>query len=134
MNQQKKLAIKVMALANDFTGWGFQMKQEDNIYLVWTELHNQKGQDMEIYYLIGEEGAQLMVLSPNCRYDDCYVNERVNAIPLEYPVYSLEMGKNSLSINSPMPLEVLDSQMGTIVLRRMADMAEAMTDIINYSN
>ena len=134
MNNQKEIAVKVMKLANDFTNWGFQMKKEDDAYLVWAELYNQKGNKMVIYYVVGEEESQLMVLSPNSRYDDCYVNERINAIPLEHPIYATGMGKYSLSINSPMSTEVLDSQMGAIVLKRMADMAEAMTDIINHCN
>ncbi len=132
MSKQKELAMKVMGIANEFTHWNFQMEQEGNIYLVGTTLSNQKGQELTIYYLIGEEEAQLTVISPNCRYDDCNINEKVHAIPLEYPVYVVAMGNISLSLNSPMPIGVLDSQMGTIVLKRMPDMIQAMTDIVDY--
>ena len=134
MNRQKELAAKVMKLANDFTGWNFQMHKDGSIYYVETELHNQKGQNMKIYYLIGKENAQLMVLSTDGRYDGRYAGERIEAMPLGYSAYSMEMGAYSLAINSSIPIDVLDSQMGTIVMKRMTDMAEAMTDIINYSN
>lgn len=133
MNKQKELAVKVMELANEFTGWNFQMEKEGNAYHVGTTLQNQKGQNMVIDYLIGEKEAQLTVHSPNCRYDDCYVGERINAIPLDYPVYAVGMGKNSFSINTPMSTEVLESQIGTIVMQRMADMVGAVTDIINFN-
>lgn len=131
MRTQKKIAVEVLELANEFTGWNFGIAQNGSTYFVGTTLHNQKGQAMTIYYLIGEEEAQLTVFSQNCKYNDCNVNERIQAIPLEYPVYVVGMGKNILSINSPMPIEVLNNHMGTIVLKRMVDMVQAMTDIIN---
>ena len=134
MNKQKEIAVKVMELANEFAGWNFQMEKEGNIYHVGTTLQNQKGQNMVIDYQIGERNAQLTVYSSNCRYDDCYVGERINAIPLDYPVYAVGMGINSFSINTPMSIEVLESQIGTIVMRRMADMVGAVTDIIGYTS
>ncbi len=132
MNKQKELAVKVMELANALTQWDFEMKQENNTYLVGTTLQNQKGQNMTICYQIGKENTQLTVFSSNCRYDDVLVSEKINAIPLALPVYGLAFGKTDLSINSPMSTDLLDSQMGTIVMRRMPDMIGAMTDIINH--
>lgn len=54
MSRQRQIAMKVMEYANEFTHWNFQMEQEGNSYLVGTALSNQKGQEITIYYLIGE--------------------------------------------------------------------------------
>lgn len=130
MKKQEKLAVRVMESVNEFTQWNFQLKQEGNIYFVGTELRNQDGQEITIFYLIGEEEAELQVTSTNSKYDDEFVNKKVNEILREYPVYTMGNGKEHISIKSPMTLEVLDKDMVIIIRKRMVDMVQAMTDII----
>ena len=132
MNKQKELAVKVMELANAFTGWNFQMEQEDNFYLVGTTLSNQKGQEMTVYYLIGENWAELQVISTNNEYNLKFLKKKINEIALNYPVYAMGVGEDSISIKSPMLLDVLDRDMAVIIRKRMVDMMQAMTDIINH--
>lgn len=132
MNKQKEFAIKVMELANAFTGWNFQMEQEENFYLVGTTLPNQIGQNMAVCYQIWKEDVQLTVLSLNSGYDESYVRERILAIPQGISVYFEGMGEEGFTVNSLMPIGELDSQTGTIVMERMADMIQAMIDITNH--
>lgn len=132
MNKQKELAVKVMELANAFTGWNFQMEQEENLYLVGTTLSNQKGQEMTIYYLIGENWAELQVISTNNQYDLQFLEKKINEIALNYPVYAMGLGEDSISIKSPMLLEVLDRNMAVIIRKRMVDMLQTMTDVLNF--
>lgn len=132
MSKQKELAIRVMELANALTGWNFQMEQEEDLYLVGTTLSNQKGHEVTIYYLIGENWAELQVISMNNKYDLQFLKKKINEIALNYPVYAMGMGEDSISIKSPMLLEVLDRDMAVIIRKRMVDMLQTMTDVLNF--
>lgn len=132
MNKQKELAVKVMKFANEFTHWNFQMEKEGNIYIVGTTLSNDKGQETAIYYLIGEGCAELKVVSVDNKYDYGFLKRQTKKIAKRYPIYVMGVEGDSISINSPILLEVLERDMADIISKRMVDMLQAMTDILNY--
>ena len=132
MNRKKELAVKVMEFANEFTHWNFQVEQEGNLYLVGTTLSNENGQEIAIYYLIGESCAELQVISMNNKFDYEFLKKKINKIARRYPVYAMGIGDDSVSIKSPMLLEVLNRDMAVIIRERMVDMIQAMTDILNF--
>ncbi|MCX4297546.1 MAG: hypothetical protein OSJ73_11000 [Lachnospiraceae bacterium] len=131
MKREKELAIKVMKFANEFTHWNFKMEQNVDFYHVGTTLNNEKGQEMAIYYLIGDGWVELMVISMNGKYDQKSLQGKINKIALRYPVYAIGIGDDNIAINSPMPLEVFDRDMAIIIRERMVDMIQEMTDILN---
>lgn len=133
MSRAKELAVKLMKYANEITHWNFLMEQEEDVYFVGTAFRNQRGQEMGIYYLIGEGMAELQVISMNSRYDYGFLKKKVNEIALEHPVYAMGMGDNNIAIKSPMLLEVLDRDMATIVRKRMVAMLQAMADITSFN-
>lgn len=132
MNREKEIALKVMEFVNEFTHWNFQMEQEGNLYLVETILSNQRGQEIAIRYLIGGSWAELQVISMNNKYDFELLEKKINRIALRYPVYGMGIEDNSVSIKSPMLLEVLDRDIAVIIRERMVDMIQAMTDILGF--
>ena len=132
MSNQKKLAVKVMEYANEFTGWNFGIEQRDNTYLVGATLSNEKGQEIAVYYLIGKGKAELQVISMNNKYDYEFIKKKINKVTRGYPVCAMGMEQNSIIISSPMPLEVLDRDMTVIIRKRMTDMIQLMTDALNY--
>lgn len=132
MNKQKELAVKVMKFANEFTHWNFQMKKEGDIHLVGTTLSNGKGQEIAIYYLIGESCAELRIISMDNKYDYGFLESKIKKMALRYPMYAMGVDENIISINSPILLEVLERDMADIISKRMVDMLQAMTDILNF--
>lgn len=132
MSREKELAVKVMKFANEFTHWNFQMEKEGNIHLVGTALKNRKGSIITIYFIVVEDDAQLSVVSENCRYDDMFANKKIKELEMKYPVDVLKAGKNIISLHSPMPSEVLDRDMPAVIMQRMVDMVQTITDIINF--
>ena len=102
-----------------------------DFYHVGTTLNNEKGQEMAIYYLIGDGWVELMVISMNGKYDQKSLQGKINKIALRYPVYAIGIGDDNIAINSPMPLEVFDRDMAIIIRERMVDMIQEMTDILN---
>lgn len=132
MSREKELAVKVMEFANEFTNWNFQMEKEGNIHLVGTALKNREGSIMTIYFIVGEEDAQLSVVLENCRYDDMFANKKIKELEMKYPVDVLKAGNNIISIHSLMPSEVLDRNISVIIMKRMVDMVQTITDILNF--
>lgn len=132
MGRQKELAIKVMELVNEFTHWNFQMIQEGNIYLVGTTLYNQKGQEMNVYYKIVDEKAQLDVFVSKFEYDCDFVRKKVKELAQKFIVGMVGVNGEMLILESMMPLQFFESNMHIIVMKRMTDMLETMTEIVNY--
>ena len=132
MKRQKELAVKVMEVANQETGWNFQLDHEEDVYLVGTAFRNQKGHEIAIYFLIGENMAELQVISINSKYDYEYLVKKINETALRYPVYAMGVGDNDIAIKSPILLEALDRYVANIIRRRMIDMIQTMKDIISH--
>lgn len=132
MNRQKELAVKVMELANEFTHWNFQMMQEGSIYLVGTTLYNQKGQEMNVYYKIVDEKAQLDVFVSGTEYDDDFAHKKVKELAQKFTVGMAGINGGMLILESVMSLQSFESNMHVVVMERMTDMLEAMTEIVNY--
>lgn len=132
MTKQRELAVKVMKFANETTHWDFQMEQVGESYLITTAFRNQRGQKMAVCYQIGEDMAELQVISMNSRYDYESLQKRVNGLGLSCPVYGVVAGDKNLAIVSPIPSELLDRYVAVIVRKRMVDMLDAMADIIGF--
>lgn len=132
MNKQKELAVKVMKFANEFTHWNFQIEKEGDIHIVGTILSNGKGQETAIYYLIGEDCAVLKVVSMGNKYDYGFLESQVKKMAMKYPIYAMGVEGDSISINSPILTGVLERDMADIISKRMVDMLQAMTDILNF--
>lgn len=119
MGRQKELAVKVMELVNEFTHWNFQMIQEGNIYLVGTTLYNQKGQEMNVYYKIVDEKAQLDVFVSKLEYGCDFVNKKVKELAQKFIVGMVGVNGGMLILESMMPLQFFESNMHVIVMERM---------------
>lgn len=132
MNRQKELAVKVMELANEFTHWNFQMMQEGSIYLVGTTLCNQKGLEMNVYYKIVDEKAQLDVFVSGVEYDDGFVHKKVKELAQKFTVGMAGVNGEMLILESVMPLRFFEGNMHVAVMERMADMLGAMIEIIKH--
>lgn len=132
MNRQEELSINVMELANEFTNWDFKLIQEGEIYLVGTTLSNQTGQEMNVYYKIVGEKAQLDVFVSEFEYDGDFVDKKVNELAQKFSIGVAGVDGRILILESKMPLQVFESEMHVIVMERMTAMVEAMTEIINY--
>ncbi len=132
MNRQKELAVKVMELVNEFTHWNFQMMQEGSIYLVGTTLCSQKGQEMNVCYKIEDEKVQLNVFVSDVEYDDDFVHKKVKELAQKFAVGVAGVNGWMLTLENVMPLQFFESNMHVIVMERMTDMLEAMTEIVNY--
>mgnify|MGYP006972691524 CR=1 FL=1 len=132
MDRQKELAVKVMELVNEFTHWNFQMIQEGNIYLVGTTLYNQKGQEINVYYKIVDEKAQLDVFVSKFEYDCDFVYKKIKELAQKFIVGMVGVNGEMLILESMMPLQFFESNMHIIVMKRMTDMLETMTEIVNY--
>lgn len=121
-----------MELVNEFTHWNFQMIQEGNIYLVGTTLYNQKGQEINVYYKIVDEKAQLDVFVSKFEYDCDFVYKKIKELAQKFIVGMVGVNGEMLILESMMPLQFFESNMHIIVMKRMTDMLETMTEIVNY--
>lgn len=70
MNKEK-LANDILKKANEFTNWGFTMKNHEGAYLIGTSMDSdQLGMKMHIVYDINERGVAMSIFIPGCKYDE----------------------------------------------------------------
>lgn len=141
MNRQKELAVKVMKLANEVTGWNFSMEQDgDSYYVITTVTDLARKNRMAICYTIRERYALLTVFCPYKEYDEALVDMKVNMLPCKneilhkYGVFATTFRKTGLYFNSPLPLDVLENETSSIVGAVTVELLDAVTEVINHRN
>lgn len=131
MKNRRKLAVKVMKYVNAYTKWDFRIWTNGDSYAVATSLKNDKGQEMAIHYVMEKNGAQILVLTNACRCTTAFVQEKINAAGLGFPVYAKELKKSVIAIETPVTLKDLDKKMHVIAGGKMTAMIQIMTGIIH---
>lgn len=141
MNRQKELAVKVMKLANDFTGWNFSMEQDgDSCYVITTVTDLARKNRMAVYYTIRERYALLTVFCPYKEYDEALVDMKVEMLPYKneifykYGAYATTFRKTGIYFNSPLPLDVLENETSSIVGAVTVELLDAVMEVISHSN
>lgn len=94
-----------------------------------------------VSFIIKEWYVLLKVWSPDGKYNDNIVRDKLiklsreNAIANKYCIYSTVFGeKTGICLNSPIPLDVFEREMDTIIRELMYGMTVAMLEIIRYGN
>lgn len=132
MRNRRKLAVKVMKYLNAFTQWHFQIWTNGDSYAIATTLKNDKGQEMAIHYVIEKAGAQLLVLTNACKCTTGFVQGKINAAKLGFPVCAKkELWQSAVAVESPMDLKFLDKKMHIIATERMTALMAIVTEIID---
>ena len=141
MSIQERLAMKVMKLANESTKWNFQITSSGDSYYVESVVTSPREErTLIVSFVLKSEYVLLKVWSPNSRYDDGFVYDKLcelscrNAIVSEYGIYSTIFGETGICFNSPIPLDVLENETGSVVRKLMIEMISVVAEVICYSN
>lgn len=141
MNRQEKTAKELLELTRELTEWNFQLTEYGGNYYVEALINNYTKGKIFTTFELKEKYVLLKVWSPDGKYNDDFVYERLkelsddNEIMSEYGIYSTVFGeKAGICLNSPMPLEVLEKEMPTVIWRLMLGMIAALLIIICYGN
>ena len=141
MNKQKLLARHFLELANRLIGWKFLLTESGGCYYMETMMTTHAKETIIVSFIIKEWYILLKVWSPDGKYNDNIVRDKLiklsgeNAIANEYGIYSTVLGeKTGICLNSPIPLDVFEREMDTVIRELMYGMTVAMLEIIRYGN
>lgn len=141
MKKQKLLAKHLLELANRLTQWNFLLTESGGYYYMETMMTTHTKETIIISFIIKDWYVLLKVWSPDGKYNDGIVKNKLiklsgeNAIANKYGIYSTVLGeKTGICINSPIPLEVFEREMDSVIRKLMVGMTAAMLEIIRYGN
>lgn len=136
MKKQETLAKKLLEQANELTRWNFQISKNDDVYFVETMICNNAKGKIFATFKIADWYVLLKIWSPECRYDSDFVYKKLvelscgDRIVNKYGIYSTTFGKDGMCLNTPIPLEVMENNMVTVVKGLMINMIGTMAEII----
>ena len=141
MKKHEILAKKLLEFTKELPKWNFQLTENGGNYYVEALINNYTKGKIFTTFELKEKYVLLKVWSPDGKYNDGFVYENLkelsddNEIMSKYGIYSTVFGKKAgICLNSPMPLEVLEKEMSTVIWRLMLGMIATLLIIICYGN
>lgn len=128
MNKELALANKIMKEANDYTGWGFSVVPQDNIYLVGTSLQRKEGQVLNIVFEVRADIVTINTILPECKYSERKAKEILET--LEFPIEAKGISGEMLMAVCHIPTGIVESDTDIVVESMMVSMVDAMTKIV----
>lgn len=130
-NKKMELAVKVRNFLNTYTGWNFEIRQIDGLYVLHTALNNKKGTAISICYILEQESAQLRVIISDCKCTVEHLKEAVQAKKVNFLIGVMELNGLSAALVTRMALDALEQEVHIIAGEVMTAMVEIVTDVVN---
>ena len=128
MNKELALANKIMKEANDYTGWGFSVVPQGNVFLVGTSLQRSEGQVLNIVFEVRTDIVTINTILPECKYSEKRVKEILET--LEFPIEAKGISGEMLMAVCHIPIAIAESDTDIVVESMMVSMVDAMTKIM----
>ena len=128
MNQELLLANKIMKEANDYTGWGFSVVPQDNVYLVGTSLQRKEGQVLNIVFEVKKDMVVINTILPECKYSENKAEDILETI--EFPIEAKGISGEMLMVVCHIPVAIAEKDTDMVVKSMMISMVDVMTKIM----
>ena len=128
MSKELVLANKIMREANSYTGWGFSVVPQGNVYLVGTSLERKEGQVLNIVFEVRGDIVTINTILPECKYSEKKVKETLET--LEFPVEAKGISGEMLMVVCHIPVAIAEHDTDIVVQSMMVSMVDAITRIV----
>lgn len=127
MSKELSLANKILKEANDYTGWGFSVVPQGNVYLVGTSLQRKEGQVLNIVFEVKKDMVVINTILPECKYNENKAKDILGTI--EFPIEAKGISGEMLMAVCHIPSAIAESDTDIVVKSMMVSMVDAMTQI-----
>ena len=128
MNKELALANKIMKEANDYTGWGFSVVPQGNVFLVGTSLQRKEGQVLNIVFEVKKDMVVINTILPECKYNESKAKDILGTI--EFPIEAKGISGEMLMVVCHIPIVIAENDTDIVVKAMMISMVDAMTKIM----
>ena len=128
MNKELALANKIMKEANDYTGWGFSVVTQGNVFLVGTSLQRSEGQVLNIVFEVKKDMVVINTILPECKFSENKAKDILETI--EFPIEVKGISGEMLMVVCHIPIVIAENDTDIVVKAMMISMVDAMTKIM----
>ena len=128
MNKELVLANKIMKEANSYTGWGFSVVPQGNVYLVGTSLQRKEGQVLNIVFEVKKDMVVINTIFPECKYNENKAKDILATI--EFPIEAKGISGEMLMVVCHIPSTIAERDTDIVVKSMMISMVDSMTKIM----